>query len=103
MKSSRLVELSKEIENCRVFRNGVIENEDNENSLEERLKELTDFSYGVLNSFGLSSSAQNLQNSSLRGAIITSAILDPEGKLYYYYYFFKYIDRVWLNHQTQKH
>ena len=81
MKSSRLVELSKEIENCRVIRNGVIENEDNENSLEERLKELTDFSYGVLNSFGLSSSAQNLQNSSLRGAIITSAILDPEGKL----------------------
>ena len=79
MKSSRLVELSKEIENCRVIPNGEIENE--EKSLDERLKELTDFSYGVLNSFGLSSSAQNLQNSSLRGAIIASPILDPEGKL----------------------
>jgi hypothetical protein len=71
MNHSRLVELANEIEKAE---------KEEEISIESRLKDLSQLSSEILQSFGLKNFKPSSLSSQLCGAIVTPTVLDPEGK-----------------------
>ncbi len=71
MNQSRLVELATEIEKAE---------KEEEISIESRLKDLSQLSSEILQSFGLKNFKPSSLSSQLCGTIVTPTVLDPEGK-----------------------